>query len=68
MEVCAGAKEMRRFLNGKRVGEQPVAVEQRYTATFAVLYAPGTLKAVGMKGDRGVAEGILTTAGAPDRT
>ena len=30
-------------------------------------YAPGTLKAVGVNGDRVVAEHVLTTAGAPAR-
>jgi beta-galactosidase len=41
--------------------------EQQYKAAFAVPYEPGTLKAVGVRGDRTVAESILTTAGAPAR-
>ena len=34
---------------------------------FAVPYAPGTLKAVGMRGDRAVAESVLTTTGKPTK-
>ena len=34
---------------------------------FDVPYAPGTLKAVGVKGDRAVAESVLTTVGRPAR-
>ena len=55
------------FLNGKLIGEKPTGREQQCKATFTVPYAPGTLKAVGVRGDRSVAESILTTAGEPAR-
>jgi len=63
------------FLNDKLIGEKPTGREQEFKAVFSVPFTPGTLKAVGLRGDRAVAESILTTAGdaaklrlAPDRT
>ncbi len=63
VEVYSGAEKVRLFLNGKLIGEQPTGREQEFKATFSVPYAPGTLKAVGMRGDKAVAESELTTAG-----
>jgi beta-galactosidase len=63
VEVYSGAEKVRLFLNDKLIGEKPTGREQEFKATFAVPYTPGTLKAVGMRGDRAVAESILTTAG-----
>ena len=75
VEVYSGAEKVRLFLNDKLIGEKPTGREQEFKATFSVPYAPGTLKAVGMRGDRPVAESVLTTAGKaaglrliPDRT
>lgn len=65
VEVYSGAEKVRLFLNGKLVGEKPTGREQEFKATFSVPYAPGTLKAVGVRGDREVAESVLTTAGKP---
>ena len=58
---------MRLFLNDKLIGEKPTGREQEFKAVFAVPYAPGTLKAVGLRGDRVVAENVLTTAGPAAR-
>jgi beta-galactosidase len=63
VEVYSGAEKVRLFLNDKLIGEKPTGREQQFKATFAVPYAPGTLKAVGLRGDRVVAESKLTTAG-----
>ena len=63
VEVYSGAEKVQLFLNGKLIGEKPTGREQEFKATFSVPYAPGTLKAVGMRGDRVVAESVLTTAG-----
>ena len=63
MEVYSGAEKVRLFLNDKLIGEKPTGREQEFKATFSVPYAPGTLKAVGLRGDRVVAESVLTTAG-----
>jgi beta-galactosidase len=62
VEVYSGAEKVRLFLNDKQIGEKPTGRDQEFKATFSVPYTPGTLKAVGMRGDRAVAESVLTTA------
>ena len=62
VEVYSGAEKVRLFLNDKLLGEKPTGRAEASKATFSVPYAPGTLKAVGMRGDRVVAESVLTTA------
>ena len=63
VEVYSGAERIQLFLNGKLIEEKPTGREQEFKATFSVPYAPGTLKAVGMRGGQAVAESVLTTAG-----
>jgi beta-galactosidase len=63
VEVYSRADRVQLFLNGRLIGEKPTGVEQEFKATFSVPYAAGTLKAVGLRGDRPVAESVLTTAG-----
>ncbi len=65
VEVYSGAEKVQLFLNDKLIGEKPTGREQEFKAVFSVPYAPGTLKAVGLRGGRVVAQSILTTAGAP---
>jgi len=65
VEVYSAAEKVRLFLNGKLTGEKPTGRGQQYKAAFTVPYEPGTLQAVGVRGDRSVAESILTTAGGP---
>ncbi len=67
VEVYSGAENVRLFLNDKLIGEKPTGREQQFKALFTVPYAPGTLKAVAVRGDRAVAESVLTTAGKPAR-
>jgi beta-galactosidase len=67
VEVYSGAEKVRLFLNDKLIGEQPTGREQQFKALFTVPYAPGILKAVGVRGDRGVAESVLITASKPTR-
>ena len=67
VEVYSGAEKVRLYLNGKLIGEKPTGKEQEFKATFAVPYAPGTVKAVGVRGDKEVAESVLTTAGKASR-
>ena len=55
VEVYSGAEKVRLFLNDKLIGEKPTGREQEFKAVFSVPYAPGTLKAVGVRGDRVVA-------------
>jgi beta-galactosidase len=65
VEVYSGAEKVRLFLNGKLLGEKPTGREQQFKAMFTVPYAAGTLKAVGIRADRVVAESVLKTAGKP---
>ena len=67
VDVYSGAEKVRLYLNGKLIGEQPTGLDQEFKAAFTVPYAPGTLKAVGVRGGKEVAESILTTAGKPAR-
>ena len=67
VDVYSGAESVRLFLNDKLMGEMPTGRDQRFKATFTVPYAPGSLRAVGVRGNRTVAESILTTAGDPAR-
>jgi beta-galactosidase len=64
VEVYSGAEKVQLFLNGKLLGEQPTGRDQEFKATFSMPYAPGTLKAVGMRKGRPVAESVLSTAGS----
>ncbi len=75
VEVYSGAEKVQLFLNDKLIGEQPTGSDQQFKATFSVPYKPGTLKVIGMRNNRAVAESVLTTAGnatklrlTPDRT
>jgi len=63
VEVYSGADKVRLFLNEKIIGELPTGRDQQFKATFTVPYAPGTLRAEGVRGDRTVAEMSLKTAG-----
>jgi beta-galactosidase len=62
VEIYSGAEKVQLFLNDKLIGEKPTGREQKFKAVFAVPYAPGTLKAVGLRGGRVVAESVLSTA------
>ncbi len=75
VEVYSGAEKVQLFLNDKLIGEKPTGRDQEFKAVFSVPYAPGTLKAVGLRSGRAVAESILATTGqakklrvAADRT
>jgi beta-galactosidase len=63
VEVYSGAEKVRLFLNDKLIAEKPTGRDQEFKATFSVPYTAGTLKAVGVRADRAVAESVLTTAG-----
>ncbi|HTB97710.1 MAG TPA: glycoside hydrolase family 2 TIM barrel-domain containing protein [Terracidiphilus sp.] len=63
VEVYSGAEKVRLYLNDKLIGEKPTGREQEFKAVFPVPYVPGTLKVVGLRGDRIVAQSVLTTAG-----
>ena len=62
----SSCERVRLYLDGAEIGERPTTRAERYTAEFAVPYAPGELRAVGLDRDGNpVAEHVLRTAGAP---
>ena len=63
--VYAACDEVELFLNNESRGKQPTTRKERYQANFGLPYAPGTLKAVGYKDGKAVAEWKLETAGDP---
>ena len=65
VDVYSGAEKVRLLLNDKLIGEMPTGRQQQFKATFTVPYARGSLRAAGVRGDRVVAESVLTTAGEP---
>ncbi|HEX4283902.1 MAG TPA: glycoside hydrolase family 2 TIM barrel-domain containing protein [Terracidiphilus sp.] len=67
VEVYSGAERVQLYLNDKLIGEKPTSREQEFKALFSVPYAPGTLKAVGLRGGHAVAESVLTTTGPATR-
>ncbi len=67
VEVYSGAEHVRLFLDDKLIGEKPTSRDQAFKAEFEVPYAPGTLRAEGVRGGKVVAESILQTTGDPVR-
>ena len=65
VEVYSRTEKVQLLLNDKLIGEKPTGRTEEFKATFSVPYAPGTLKAVGYRDGRVVAEYALTTAGNP---
>ena len=63
VEVYSKYPKVRLYLNDKLMGEQPTTREQKYKATFTLPYAPGVLKAVGVKDNNELESSILKTAG-----
>jgi len=61
VEVYSGVEKVQLYLNDKLIGEKPAGRDQEFKAVFTVPYTPGTLKAVGLRGGRAVAESVLTT-------
>ena len=53
------------FLNDKSLGKHPTTRQQRFQAGFGLKFEPGTLKAVGYKDGKPVAESLLRTATKP---
>jgi len=61
--VYFNSEEIELVLNGRSLGRRPATEPERYTATFAVPYEPGELRAVAWSAGRRVAEQVLRTAG-----
>lgn len=67
VEVYSGTETVRLFLDDRLIGEKPTGRDQAFKADFEVPYSPGTLKAVGVRGGKAVAQSILETTGKPVR-
>lgn len=67
VEVDSRYDAVRLYLNGRLLGEKPTTRAEEFRALFAVPYAPGTLRAAGVKGGREVETFTLTTARASAR-
>ncbi len=65
VSVYTRCEQVRLELNGEVIGEQPVSGETKLTARFQVPFAPGELKAVGLRGGKPVGEVALVTTGPP---
>lgn len=52
-------------LNGITIGEENASEETKLTATFHIVYQPGTLKAIGLQNGVAVDSVVLQTAGEP---
>ncbi len=63
VEVYSKYPKARLYLNNKLIGERTTAEAQEFKATFAVPYAAGELRAVGVVNDKEVESTILKTAG-----
>jgi beta-galactosidase len=75
IEVYSKYPKVRLYLNAKLVGELGTTEAQQFKATFAVPYAPGSLRAVGVIDSQEVQTVVLQTSGSaakirltPDRT
>ena len=66
VDVYSMDSEVELILNGKSLGRKPAGKANRYTASFEVIYEPGTLEAVGYN-EEGVeiSRTVLKTAGKP---
>lgn len=65
VEVFSRYDAVRLYLNDKALGEQPTTRAQEFKTTFAVPYAPGTLRAAGLQAGREMESFTLTTADPP---
>ncbi|SHM73488.1 glycoside hydrolase family 2 TIM barrel-domain containing protein [Mucilaginibacter sp. OK098] len=63
VEIYSKYPKVRLYLNNKLIGEKSTTEEQGYKAEFAVAYAPGVIKAVGVDNGKEVESTNLQTAG-----
>jgi len=63
VEVYSRYPRVRLYLNDKLIGEKSTTEEKEYKVEFAVPYAPGQLKAVGVVNDKEMESTVLQTSG-----
>ncbi len=64
VEVYSKYPSVRLYLNDKLIAEKQTTLEQEFKADFAVPYAVGVLKAVGVVANKEVESRVLKTAGS----
>ena len=62
VEVYSKYPKVRLYLNDKLMGEKETGLAQEFKATFAIPYASGKLKAVGIENDKETESVVLQTA------
>lgn len=62
VEVYSKYPKVRLYLNNKLMGEKETGLAQEFKATFAIPYASGELKAVGIENNKEVESVLLKTA------
>ena len=62
VEVYSKYPKVRLYLNDKLMGEKETGLAQEFKATFAIPYAAGQLKAVGIENDKETESVVLQTA------
>lgn len=67
VEVYSRHEAVRLELDGRVLGEKPTTRAEEFKAVFTVPYAPGELRAVGLRAGRPVETFVLRTAGAPTK-
>lgn len=63
VEVYSRYDTVRLELDGRVIGEKPTTRAEEFKAVFTVPYAPGILKAVGLRAGKAVESVVLRTAG-----
>ncbi|WP_338540636.1 glycoside hydrolase family 2 TIM barrel-domain containing protein [Paenibacillus tundrae] len=66
VDIYSRAEEVELILNGKSLGRNPAGKTNRYTASFELIYEPGTLEAVSYIDGKRISSDILITAGKPE--
>ena len=65
VQVFSRHETVRLYMNDRLLGEKPTTADEAFRAKFAVPYAAGTLRAVGVVDGREMETFELVTAGAP---
>ncbi|MGQ9478593.1 MAG: DUF4982 domain-containing protein [Thermoproteota archaeon] len=67
VDIYTTCSEVELVLNGRSLGRKPAGRENRYTASFNVVYEPGELVAIGYVEGVEASRSVLRTAGRPAR-
>jgi beta-galactosidase len=65
VDVYSSANEVELMLNGKSLGKVHAGKNNRYKASFEIVYEPGTLRAISYTNGKEVSNAQITTTGTP---